>query len=375
MNLFSGSFLLVSIMIIELGILKFIKKEEIPWREVVFNVSSGHILMWLLRALEVSIFYFLYNNFSLRLLDNWNIIAVYAFTFFSWDFCFYWLHRMHHKIPLFWKVHTVHHEGEHFSLSLGLRNSWYSSLSSIPFFIALAMIGVPTEVFVAIGAFHYFVQFYNHNGVVKKSGFLEYFMVTPALHRVHHGTNPQYIDKNFGGTLNIWDRLFGTRQLEVEGVEIKYGVIGSIKTDNPFWGNNIPFMEALNIPLPNFEKLNENKFNVSDLYIATGGLNLLNLWLLYIHNEGKSMGMQQITLFTIIFLGTLALGALSDNRFWGMISWLIISIGGTGFFLYEYGFSSPFTAIIFVGILIHSLYGLKYFSNNINTDEPLSSGV
>lgn len=375
MNLFGSSFFLVSLMFVEFGILKFIKKEFIPWREVVFNVSSGHILMWILRAFEVSIFYFLYNNFSLRLFDNWNIIALYAFTFFAWDFCFYWLHRMHHKIPLFWKVHTVHHEGEHFSLSLGLRNSWYSSLSSIPFFIALAMLGVPTEVFVSIGAFHYLVQFYNHNGVVKKSGFLEYFMVTPSLHRVHHGTNPEYIDRNFGGTLNIWDRMFGTRQVERDDIEIKYGVIGSIKTDNPFWGNNIPFMQALNIPLPDFEKLKGGKFNVSDLYVAMGGLNLLNLWLFYIHSEGKGLGMQQVSLFTIIFLGTIALGALSDNRFWGMVSWLIISIVGTGIFLYQYHIINPLVLGVFASFVIHGLYGLKYFSTNINTNEPLSSGV
>lgn len=372
MNLFAGSFLLISVMMIELIILIFIKKEEIPWREVVYNLSSGHILMWILRAFEVLIFSYLYHNFSLRLLDSWNIIGQWAFTFFAWDFCFYWLHRMHHKIPLFWKVHVVHHEGVHFSLSLGLRNSWYSSLSSIPFFIILAMIGVPVEVFVSVGAVHYFVQFYNHNGVVKKSGILEKFMVTPSIHRVHHGINPEYIDKNCGGTLNIWDRIFGTYQPEIEGLEIKYGVTDAIKTDNPFWGNNLPFMRAWGMKIPNFEKRNETKFNVSDLYIATGGLNLLNLWLFYIFCEGKGLGMQQFWLFFLIFFGTIALGSLSDGRFLGMVSWLIIACVPTIAFVYQYNISDPFVLSLFILFILHGLYGLKYFINS-NDKQTLSS--
>ncbi|MFN8576070.1 MAG: sterol desaturase family protein [Candidatus Sericytochromatia bacterium] len=372
MNLFAGSFLLILLMMIELLIFKFIKK-EIPWREVVYNLSSGHILMWILRAFEVLIFNFLYQNFSLRLFDSWSFIGQWVFTFFAWDFCFYWLHRMHHKIPLFWKVHVIHHEGVHFGLSLGLRNSWYSSLSSIPFFIGLAMIGVPTAVFVSVGAVHYFVQFYNHNGIVQKSGFLENFMVTPALHRVHHGQNLEYIDKNCGGTLNIWDRLFGTYQPELDHIEIKYGVADYIRSDNPFWANNLPFMKALHMKLPNFDKKN-NYFSVPDLYIATGGLNLLNLWLFYIHCEGKNLGIQQFWLFLLIFLGTIALGALSDNRLWGMIAWLFICFIPTALFVYSFNISHPFVLFLFILFIIHGLYGLKYFGNS-KSKQALSSST
>jgi sterol desaturase/sphingolipid hydroxylase (fatty acid hydroxylase superfamily) len=360
MNLFTGSFLLIMCMLVELPMLKYLKKDEIPWREIVYNVSSGHILMWICRALEVLLFTYVLTHLSFGLLDSWNFVAQWVFTFFAWDLCFYWLHRLHHKIPLFWKIHVVHHQGEHFSLSLGLRNSWYSSLSSIPFFIILAVIGVPVPVFISVASVHYFVQFYNHNGVVKNSGVLERFMVTPALHRVHHGVNPEYIDKNCGGTLNLWDRLFGTFQREIEGVPIQYGVIGAIKTDNPFWGNNLPFMQALKMKIPDFKKQQESKLIVPDLFIATGGLSLLSLWLYYIFCEGHGLGMQQVVFFNLIFLGTIALGALSDGRFWGMMSWIFLSSVPSVIFVAYFNIYNSWAIIWFVLFFLHGIYGLKY---------------
>jgi len=143
MNLALGTGLMLLMVIIELLILKFYKKEEIPWKDVVFNLNSGHILMWILRGAELAVFYFFLHNYSLNLFTSWSFIPIWVFTFVAWDFCFYWLHRLHHKVKLFWMVHVVHHEGEEFNLSLGIRNSWYSSVTSIPFFIILAILGVP----------------------------------------------------------------------------------------------------------------------------------------------------------------------------------------------------------------------------------------
>jgi len=359
MNLFSGSLLLILCLLAELVILRVMRKEEVPWREIVYNVSSGHILMWILRAVEVLIFSIVVDNYSLRLLDNWGFPAQWVFTFLGWDFCFYWLHRMHHKIPLFWKIHVVHHQGEHFSLSLGLRNSWYSSLSSIPFFIVLAFIGVPVPVFVSVAAIHYFVQFYNHNGVVGDSGILEKFMVTPAIHRVHHGTNPEYRNKNCGGTLNIWDRLFGTYQKKIEGVEIIYGVEGAIKTDNPFWGNNLPFMEALKMKLPEFNISENKKFNVSDFYIASGGLIVLALWLYYIYFEGQGLVLHQSLLFSLVFIATVALGSLSDGRLAGMIGWIILTLVPSIAYAVYFDIYKSWSIIFFVLFFVHGLYGMK----------------
>ncbi len=142
------------------------------------------------------------------------------------------------KLGFLWAIHAVHHEGEHFNLSLGVRNAWLSSLTSLPFFVPLALLGVTPEMFVAVSALHYSVQFYNHCGLVGRSGVLDRFMVTTANHRVHHGCNPEYIDRNFGGTLLLWDKLFGTYQRALADVPIRYGVHRPTHSDirsGPTW--------------------------------------------------------------------------------------------------------------------------------------------
>src|SRR5699024_3092268 len=113
-------------------------------------------------------------------------------------------------LPLLWAVHVVHHQGEHFNLSLGIRNSWYSSLSDLPFIIGLAVIGVPLPVFIIVSSMHYGIQFYNHNGLMGEFDWLKRFIVTPSYHRIHHAMAPVYRNRNFAGTFVFWDRLFGT---------------------------------------------------------------------------------------------------------------------------------------------------------------------
>ncbi len=325
MNLALGTGLMLLMVIIELFVLKFYKKEQIPWRDVVFNLNSGHILMWILRGAELAVFYFILHNYSFYLLKNWSFIPIWVFTFLTWDFCFYWLHRLHHKIKLFWIVHVVHHEGEEYNLSLGIRNSWYSSVTSIPFFIILAVIGVPFEIFVSISSLHYFVQFYNHNGIVKKSGFLEKIMITPSHHRVHHGVNPDYIDKNFGGTLVFWDKLFGTFQEEKEEDPVIFGTLDSIKTNNLFWANNIPVFQFFGISIPKF-KTKSVRYKIKGLVLGTAALLLFFLLLNYIFYEDIWSNSIKIFLVVIIFTGTLAIGGVSEGRYWGLLLWIITGV-------------------------------------------------
>lgn len=362
---FSGPLLLLICVLIELGIFAY-QKKDIPWREVIYNMNSGLIMMWVFRGVELAGFSYVLSNFSLNIISSWPVVWQWVFTFFAWDFCFYWLHRMHHKIPLFWNIHVVHHQGEHFGLSLGTRNSWYSSLSSFPFFVGLAFLGVPFEIFIAISGFHYFVQFYNHNGVVGKSGFLEHFMVTPDRHRVHHGMNPEYIDKNFSGTFNIWDRLFGTFQPRVEGVEIIYGIHDPVKSDNPFWGNNVPFMQAWNMKIPNFEQSEENKFTAKNSFIATGGVLCYLLVVYYIFREEQWTGMQQLSMFSIVLFATIALGGVSDNKLWGMVSWILLSTVLSAAFIIHYAVFDIWALSVFGLFFLHGLNGLRqlFISNN-----------
>lgn len=219
-----------------------------PWLEAIANLHSGHLLLWLFRGVEVAGYAWIASLAVPHLLAGWPLWAVALFAFVAWDFGFYWLHRLHHRIGFLWAIHAVHHQGTHFNLSLGIRNSWLSSLSSLPFFVPLALLGVPVEVFLAVSSLHYTVQFYNHCGLVESSGWLDRFMVTPRHHRIHHGANAEYIDKNFGGTLLLWDRLFGSFQATVPGVTIRYGIDGWAPSYNPWRLNLAPLRQWLGRP-------------------------------------------------------------------------------------------------------------------------------
>ncbi|MBK7233917.1 MAG: sterol desaturase family protein [Saprospiraceae bacterium] len=244
-ELFLGNLLLLVLVIIEILVIKFYLKENLPWRELILNLNSGHILLWIFRGLEVSMYFYTAKYISLNWVEHLPYWGIWLLAFVLWDFFFYWLHRLHHFYSFLWSVHVVHHEGEHFSLSLGIRNSWYSSLTSFPFFIGLALLGIPVEVFVTVSSIHYFIQFYNHNHLVKRSGWLEHVLITPSHHRVHHGMNDPYLDKNFGGTFVFWDKIFGTFQSEIESHPVVFGTSAHLDSLNPVVVNNAPILKLL----------------------------------------------------------------------------------------------------------------------------------
>ena len=324
MNLAYGVLLLFLLVVVELSISKFLLREKIDWLEITRNLNSGHILLWIFRGLEVFAFSFFLSKFSLGWVNKWPIPLQWLFAFVAWDFSFYWLHRFHHKFGLLWSVHAVHHAGEHFDLSLGIRNSWYSSLTSFPFFIGIAVLGVPLELFVVVSSIHYFIQFYNHNSLIKKKTFLDYIFVTPTHHKVHHGKNDEYIDKNFGGTFVLWDKLFGTFQTNRADIEIIYGVQNYVKTGNPIMENNLPFLNALRIHLPFLRTV--RKYNFNAFFVALGAFIQYGLLVCFISNQNTWSATKLFIFFWIIFSGTLANGGLADGNKWGAVLWLLLSL-------------------------------------------------
>lgn len=366
MNLVIANGLLLLMVLIELAFISFKKKETIPWREVVFNLNSGHILMWILRGTEITAFYFVTTYWSLSILDNWSYPLIWLFTFIAWDFCFYWLHRFHHKFKFLWAIHVIHHEGEHFSLSLGIRNSWYSSLTSFPFFFGLALIGVPVEVFIATSSIHYFVQFYNHNSIVKQSGWLEKILITPAHHRVHHGVNSMYIDRNFGGTFVLWDKLFGTFQQELEAEPVVFGVKNYEKNYNVAWANNLPFLKLLKYSGSNTKK-EKISYTIDDRYIAIGGVLLFGLLLYYISIEQAWSLENKLQFFCIIFLGTIANGGISEHKVWGLIFWCFTFVILSPAFILYHNLTGPILIILLGLLAAHSLIILFTVKRNILT--------
>jgi sterol desaturase/sphingolipid hydroxylase (fatty acid hydroxylase superfamily) len=173
---------------------------------------------------------FVYSNFRLwELSEAWYIWVV---AYIVIDFLSYWYHRFSHRINILWAGHVTHHSSEHFNFSNGFRTSFFQGINRIIFWSVLPLFGFSPVMLVIILKVSGLYDFLLHTEYIPKLGFLEKFLITPSQHRVHHGRNEIYIDKNYGSTLNCWDKIFGTFQEETEKVE--YGITGPYKDNNPF---------------------------------------------------------------------------------------------------------------------------------------------
>jgi sterol desaturase/sphingolipid hydroxylase (fatty acid hydroxylase superfamily) len=159
-------------------------------------------------------------------------IWVFLVCFFLADFIYYWFHRVSHSWEPLWAFHLIHHSSLQMNLSTAYRLNWFGAIISPIFFIPLALLGFPPDFIVASYALNLLYQFFLHTEAVGKLGPLEGIIDTPSAHRVHHGSNDLYIDKNFGGVLLIWDKLFKTYQPETE--KVKYGITTGFISYNPF---------------------------------------------------------------------------------------------------------------------------------------------
>lgn len=152
------------------------------------------------------------------------------------DLLYYWLHRFDHEIRLFWAVHVTHHSSQKFNFTVGFRSSVFQPLYRFLYFIPLALFGFRPLDILFIYAVTQIWGIFVHTELIHKMGWLEYFMVTPSHHRVHHGSNPKYLDKNMGMFLIIWDKLFGTFQPELPAENyqpIAYGLTKNIENPGP----------------------------------------------------------------------------------------------------------------------------------------------
>jgi alkylglycerol monooxygenase len=155
--------------------------------------------------------------------------------FLGVDCAYYWFHRIAHEYNAPWAGHVVHHSSEDYNLAVALRQGTFQGLFSWVFYLPLALVGFPPAWFAAVSSFDTLYQFWIHTRVIGKLGPLEWVLNTPSHHRVHHARNPKYLDKNYAGTLIIWDRMFGTFQVEEE--EPVYGLTKPLNSWNPLWAN------------------------------------------------------------------------------------------------------------------------------------------
>jgi sterol desaturase/sphingolipid hydroxylase (fatty acid hydroxylase superfamily) len=162
-------------------------------------------------------------------------VWAWAILLFVDDFAYYWFHRFSHEVRFFWNFHVVHHSSNQYNLSVAVRQSWFSGIAHWIFYLPVALLGFPLWAFVTMHGLNLIYQFWIHTNLIGKLGFLEKVLNTPSHHRVHHGVNNQYLDKNYGGIFIFWDKLFGSFTEETE--KPRYGIIKPLTSYNWLWIN------------------------------------------------------------------------------------------------------------------------------------------
>lgn len=204
----------------------FIGLASVAWGAI-FGFAAGYIYLYLY---DIAPFKFP--------ADAW---WTWVLLFFLDDFLYYWFHRISHESRLFWNFHVVHHSSEYYNLSVAVRQSWFSGILHWIFYSPIMLLGFAPWMFVLMHGLNLIYQFWIHTKFVRKMGPLEWFLNTPSHHRVHHGVNDRYLDKNYAGVLIIWDRLFNSFIPETE--EPRYGIIKPIKSFNHLWINTHGWFE------------------------------------------------------------------------------------------------------------------------------------
>ena len=218
---------------IELLIDKYRKSNLYRLNDTVSNLNAGIVSQAVgvfLKIVTLGVYIWIYENH--RIFKNIpNVWYMYVLLFIGVDFFYYWFHRLSHEVSVIWATHVVHHQSEEYNLSVALRQSSTQTFGSFWFYLPLAFIGFSPTLFITIAAIQTLYQFWIHTRLINKMpAWFEFIFNTPSHHRVHHGVNPKYIDKNHGGTLIIFDRMFGTFQMEEE--EVHYGITSQLKSWN-----------------------------------------------------------------------------------------------------------------------------------------------
>ncbi|MEM6817773.1 MAG: sterol desaturase family protein [Pseudomonadota bacterium] len=202
-----------------------------------FNSTTGIFT----KLVGIVVYGFVLEHFAFwRMPDSWfaltpsGILAWLSVLLF-WDFMYYSKHRLGHEMSIFWAAHSVHHQSEEYNLTTALRQTSSDFIIGWVVYLPMFFLGVPLHVFATVSAVDLIYQFWVHTRHIDRLGWADYVFVTPSNHRVHHAQNPRYIDKNYGGILIIWDRLFGT--FEPESEPVVFGVRKPLHSFNPVNAN------------------------------------------------------------------------------------------------------------------------------------------
>lgn len=344
-------FLLIGIELLA-GII--MKRKFYNFSDALANIGCGitqQVTGAILKLSGLGLYVFLYQN--MRIMEVPNNWVTYILLFILIDMLYYWFHRYSHEINTFWGAHVVHHQSEEYNLSVALRQSSFQGLFSSVFYLPLAVLGFDPLPFAIINTFQTLYQFWIHTeAIVKMPDWFEYIFNTPSHHRVHHGRNPEYIDKNHGGTLIIFDRMFGT--FEPEKAEVVYGVTKPLSSWNPVWANfdyykdllkdtgRIPkFVDKLRLwvdrpgwlpeelggqqKVPACSRETQQKYNISIPSLLVW-YSMVNFVIVLLGTTGFLMMVNMIEMYQSIALAVLIIwtigniGGLMDQKPWAKIS-------------------------------------------------------
>ncbi len=332
-----------------------------------------------------------------------STVLTYILAFVGIDFAGYWIHRWSHEINVFWNRHIIHHSSEEFNLSCALRQSVSEIFALFTFtYIPMAILGIPAQVVAVVAPIHLFAQFWYHTTLINKMGWIEYILVTPSHHRVHHAINPEYMDKNYSQIFIIWDKLFGTFQPEKEEIPAVYGVTRAVHTWNPWiinyqhlwllisdaWRTK-SFIDKLRIwfmptgwrpadvsaafPIPYTKEIySRSKYDTvaSPLFKvwAIGQLFITLLLMIFLFNHIGEIPFSSVLLYGVfLFVNIFAYTSLMDGNLIGIAAELLkFALGITILYINDYqwfniGNSLPYGTMIVLGYLVLSLVSSVYF--------------
>ena len=266
----------------------------------------------------------------------------------AYDFCYYWKHRAGHTVALIWASHVVHHQSEDYNLSTALRQPSSGWLGDWLFYLPMALLGFPPLVFAVVALVDLLYQYWVHTQQIGKLGWFDRWFCAPSNHRVHHAVNEQYLDRNYGGILLVWDRLFGSYQAEDDTVPCVYGTRGPLRSWNPVWANLHNYADlardswraqnwgdklrvwfkhpgwrpadvALRWPKPSFDIRRVERFDppmsaAAQALAAVAFLGLLGAAALFLWNAHRLTLTEQVAGVAVVVLGLCFVGWLSERQ-------------------------------------------------------------
>jgi alkylglycerol monooxygenase len=400
-------FLLIGV---ELVIDRFLDKKVYRLNDALTNISCGivsQVAGIFMKLIVVGTYQYLYKNYAWFNIPNTWLSSILLFV--AVDFFYYWFHRYSHEISLFWGGHVVHHQSEEYNLSVALRQGSFQALFSFAFYLPLALIGFETVQFVTISALVTLYQFWIHTKTIGKLGWFEWIFNTPSHHRVHHGVNPKYIDKNHAGTLIIWDRMFGTFQEEEE--EPVYGITKPIGSWNPVWANLQHYVDLVQlvrqmpswgdkirvlfmppgwrpaymggpIPIPEIDRSRYRKYDPGsprplNYYVLFQFVVTLVGASVFMFTVGKLDLLTQVLSSVLIIWAIMNCGGLFEQRNWVyLLEWLRLTVSSLviGFLLTAHLPSSILIAILLVFWLISAYWLARLRRLWIASSSPVITG-